>query len=318
VKPLTLALAFIASISAARAEHMSLPPDVAKRVARPRRLHLLNRVLGRMHPDAQRNYYSLVHYQGPKGGGSGVVIGSWAGANSGTARALVLTNRHVTEGNHDAQTALSFPDGTQSIGKSKVVAWSRVHDYALLEVELPDTAQIADSLPLASPMLQGERIYSMGAATSMIEHGLHGFVAGGYHAIQEVGQRLADGYVDAATVATGVIHTPGPTWTRLTNGQRTLLHYSDAASAGGVSGGPVFSKEHYLLGLNVSGYRDGQHSELGITPMEYVMYDLGKKYKRGRIGRDSMDLVGDLLSRVYPPDDATAHGGSSAATAPQP
>jgi S1-C subfamily serine protease len=230
----------------------------------------------------------------------------------------VLTNRHVTDGNHDPHTALSFADGSQAVGKSTIVAQSRLHDYALLEVELPDTAQITDSLPLASPMLQGERVYSLGAATSMIEYGLHGFVGGGHAAIREVGQRLADGYTDAATIATGVIHTPAPTATRLANGQRSLLHFSDAASAGGVSGGPVFSKDHFLLGLNVSGYRDSQHSELGITPMEYVMYDLGKKYQRGRIAKGSMDLVSDLLSRVYPPNDGAAQGSSGTTTTPQP
>lgn len=280
------------------------PADWAKtgngraKSVRPSRVHLLSPGMwGHLSDPAKANAYTLVHYAGAQGNGSGVIVGAWTGRRPGTLRTLVLTNRHVTEGNH-ADHALTLFDGTQ-VTRSKIVTSSRLLDYSLLEVELPDSAQLREAMPVNQIAPLDTKVYALGAATSMTTYPLKGFLAGGKAAHDRVEQDIKDGFHEAQVISSGkIIYDPH---VQRVQGLRKLVQVHNAAGAPGSSGGPVFGgKDHQLIGLNASGYRDETAEESGMIPMAHIMYDLGKKLQRGRIGKASEDTVGDLLGRVYP------------------
>jgi S1-C subfamily serine protease len=269
----------------------------AVKLPKPGRVHLLDRVFSRLNPETQQNAYSLVHYAGERGTGSGIVVGAWTGKKPGTLRALVLTNEHVTHDNHK-HAALTFLDGSQ-VTSSRVVAKSKLLDYTLVEVVLPGHANIVAAAPDKELPPLGQKVYALGAATSMTSYPLKSFLGGGLKARMKVYTDERKGFDDQNTISSGKVFA-GPTVVRV-QGERKLVIDYDAAAAPGSSGGPVFdTHSQRVVGLHANGYRDDQISASGMIPMGYILYDLGKKFQRGKIAKASQDTVGDLLGQVYP------------------
>ena len=266
---------------------------------KPRRAHLITEALAaHVKPETQQNLFSLAHYAGPVAFGSATVVGAWSG-KPGKLRALVLTNHHVVAGNHDASTVISFMDGSQST-KSKIVAQSRLLDYALLEVELPDTVQI-QPVKLHSDFLHaGEPIYAMGAATSMTDYKVRDFLSVQHG--KELQATIDRGEMpEYRTLSTGKMLDDGPTYYRIMNKRRVFQQDTDLAITHGASGGPVFSsKTHELVALNASGGRDKTSSFAGVTTLPYIMYDIGKKLERNKIALRYQDTVGTLYESSQP------------------
>ncbi|MEO6953018.1 MAG: trypsin-like peptidase domain-containing protein [Polyangia bacterium] len=261
-------------------------------------MHVLRpQLFSRLSPEAKGNASSLVLYKGGKNVGSGVIIGGYLDAR-GATRALVLTNHHVVRDNHDDGTWLGFADGSRA-GGSRILTHSAGLDYALLDVEVPSGAQISVARTSRSLPAQGTHTYTIGAATSMVQYPLEGFVAGGLRLRKEIADGIAsqtDG--TRATISSGQVRSAQPYAFRFSDGKRALSIWGDSASAAGSSGGPVFdAKTNELTAIHIGGERDAQKSTTRMSPTALILRDLQKKVDRNQLTGDDKLVVESLLQR---------------------
>jgi len=273
------------------------------------RAHLLTAALmPHLKVETQTNALSLVHYGGKNGDGSGTVVGAWTGRRPGRVRALILTNNHVVDRNHGRKTTtLTFSDGSVT-RRSHVIAKSRFLDYALLEVDLPQ--RIAESAfrpatPTAHIGEAGDKVYALGAATSMVDFKVKDFLDVSH--ASELQKAVDRGEVyEHPTISLGKLTTGYPEYLRVPDGSRFFSQSADYAITHGASGGPVFSaKTHMLIGINANGARDEHVTYAGITTTSHVLLDLSRKMARGKIAPRFQDTVGSLLDAA-PPDSTPA------------